>query len=43
MYNIGIMWCYKKKDILKEMGKGEKDVRALDRLIRYGKVIVLES
>jgi len=37
------MWCYKKKDILKEMGKGEKDVRALDRLIRYGKVIVLES
>lgn len=39
MINIGTMWYYKKKDILKRMWKDEKDVRALDRAIRKWRVI----
>lgn len=37
------MWHYKKKDILIAMGKWEKDVRALDRAIRKGRVIYKEE
>lgn len=33
------MRYYKKKDILRNMGKDEKDVRALERAIKKGRVI----
>lgn len=33
------MWYYRKKDILKRIGKWEKYVRALDRAVRKGSVV----
>lgn len=37
------MWYYRKKDILKRIGKDEKYIRALDRAIRKGRVIREEN
>jgi hypothetical protein len=34
-----MVWYEKKKDILARLGKGEKDVRYLERMIRIGKVV----
>lgn len=33
------MWYYRKKDILKRIGKWEKYIRALDRAVRKGRVV----
>lgn len=33
------MWYYRKKDILKRIGKWEKYIRALDRAVRKGSVV----